>query len=68
MDIGTGRALRTVEGRLVIQDASGKELASVTIHFRGSVGLNPDSGTNAQGRRPASEFEQRLLDEIERLK
>jgi hypothetical protein len=68
MNVGTGRTLRTVEGRLVITDASGKELANIPIHFHGSVALNPGTETNAQGRRATSDFEQRLLDEIERLK
>jgi hypothetical protein len=68
MNLGTGRATRTVDGKLVIQDASGKELASVKIHVQGSVAFGPDQGNNTQGHKPASDFERRLLDEIERLK
>ena len=68
MNFGTGGSTRTVEGRLVIQDGSGKELASVKIHVRGSVAFSPGEGNGAQSRRPASDFEQRLLEEIERLK
>jgi hypothetical protein len=68
MDFGTGHAPRTVDGRLVIQDASGKELASVKIHLRGSVAFSPGDESSTQGRRPASDFERRLLEEIERLK
>ncbi len=68
MDLGTGRSIRTVDGRLVIQDASGKELASVKIHVRGSVAFGPSEGNNTQGRQAASDFEQRLLEEITRLK
>ena len=67
-NFGTGQTLRTVAGRLIIQDTGGKVLADISIHFRGSVALNPGSRTNAQGRRAASDFEQRLLEEIERLK
>jgi len=36
-DMGTGQSVHTVVGRLVVQDASGKELASVSIKMRGSV-------------------------------
>jgi hypothetical protein len=52
----------------VIQDAGGKELASVKIHVHGSVASSPVDGNNTQGRQPASDFERRLLEEIERLK
>ena len=68
MDFGTGRSIRTVEGTLVVLGAGGKELASVRIHFRGSIAFDPAEGNPGQGRQPASEFEQRLLQEIERLK
>jgi hypothetical protein len=68
MNLDSGRTVRNVKGRLVFQDSSGKELANIAIHFRGSVALNPGAGNNAQGRRAASHFEKRLLDEIERLK
>jgi len=68
MNLGTGASTRTVDGRLVIQDASGKELASVRIRVRGSVASGPAGGNNTKGRKPASDFEQRLLEEIERLK
>jgi hypothetical protein len=64
----TGRCISTVDGRLVIQDASGKELASVKIHVHGSVASSPSDGNNTQGRQPSSDFERRLLEEIERLK
>ncbi|MGO8788733.1 MAG: hypothetical protein ACLQVL_15310 [Terriglobia bacterium] len=66
--LGSGRSIYTVDGRLVIQDASGKELASVKIHVHGSVASSPADGNNSQGRQPASDLERRLLEEIERLK
>ena len=68
MNLGTGRSIRTVDGRLVIQDASGKELASVKFHVRGSVAFGPGDGNNTPGRQAASDFEQLLLQEITRLK
>jgi hypothetical protein len=66
--VGTGRSIRTVEGRLVIQDGNGKELASIKLHVHGSVASSPADGNNTQGRQPSSDFERRLLEEIERLK
>jgi hypothetical protein len=68
LGLGTGRSTRTMDGRLVIQDASGRELASVKIHVRGTVAFSPREGDNTQGRQTASDFEQRLREEIERLK
>jgi hypothetical protein len=66
--LGTGRSTKTVDGRLVIQDSSGKELASVKIHVHGSVAFVQAQGDEAQGGRATSDFEQRLLKEIEMLK
>jgi hypothetical protein len=68
VDLGTGRSTSTVDGRLVIQDASGKELASVKIHIHGSVAFSFSQGNDTQGRLASSDFEQRLTQEIERLK
>ncbi len=64
----SGRSISTVDGKLVIQDASGKELASAKIHVHGTVASSPSDGNNTQGRQPTSDFERRLLEEIERLK
>jgi hypothetical protein len=66
--LGTGRSTKTVDGRLVIQDSNGKELASVKIHVHGSVAFVQAQGDEAQGGRATSDFEQRLLKEIEMLK
>jgi hypothetical protein len=65
--LGTGRSICTVDGKLVIQDASGTELASVKIHVRGSVAYSPGDGNDARSK-PISDFEQRLHEEIEKLK
>jgi len=68
LSINSGRATSTVDGKLVIQDASGKELASIQIHVHGSVAFSQGKGSDTQGHPPTSDFEQRLLQEIERLK
>jgi hypothetical protein len=64
LGIGSGQTTSTIDGRLVIQDASGKELANVKIHVHGTVAFSQGDGNG----HPTSDFEQRLLQEIERLK
>ena len=69
LNLGTGRMDNVVDGQLVIQDARGKPLATREIHFRGSVSFSPDEANpDPQHRQPASQFEQLLIDELQRLK
>ena len=66
--VGFGAGRSTVDCRLVIQDAEGKELASRRIRVRGNLIFSPYQGNNTQRRQAVSSFEQRLLEEIEKLK
>jgi hypothetical protein len=66
--MGSGKNICTVDGKLVFQDAGGKELASVKIHVRGSVAFSPGEGSDTSGRHTTSDLEQRLSQEIEKLK
>jgi hypothetical protein len=66
--IGSGRKTNIVDGKLVIQDASGKELASVKIHVHGTVAFSAGEGNGEQAHPPTSDLEQRLIKEIESLK
>ena len=66
--VGFGAGRSTVDCRLVIQDAEGKELANKRIRVRGSLLFSPYQGGNTQRRQAVSSFEQRLLEEIEKLK
>jgi hypothetical protein len=68
MGLNGDRGASTVDGRLVIQDAAGKELASIKIHLHGTVAFSQGDGSNTKGRGATSDFEQRLLKEIEGLK
>jgi hypothetical protein len=68
IDMGSGRSVCTVDGKLVFEDAGGKELASVRIHVRGSVVSAQGEGNTAQGHAESSDLERRLLKEIEGLK
>jgi len=65
LNFDTGRTDNVVDGKLVFQDASGKELASRVIHFRGNVAF---SSADAPRRQAVSDFEQVLIDEIRGLK
>jgi hypothetical protein len=70
LDMGSGQDLCTVDGRLVIVDAGGKELANIKIHVHGRA-VFADAEANpvfADGRNPTSDLERRLLREIEALK
>jgi len=68
LNLGSSKTDNFVDGKLVVQDASGKELAAREIHFHGNVGLNPDDNRDPQRRQPTSDFEQLLIDELQRLK
>jgi len=66
--VGFGAGRSTVDGRLVVQDADGKELANVKIRVRGNLAFSPYQGNNTQRRQAVSSFDQRLLEEIEKMK
>jgi hypothetical protein len=66
--VGFGAGRSTVTGRLVLQDTDAKELANVRIHVRGNLVWSPYQGNNTQRRQAVNSFDQRLLEEIEKLK
>ena len=66
--MGSGRSVCTVDGKLVFEDATGKELASVKIHVRGSVVAAQGDAASAQSRQAESDLERRFVQEIETLK
>jgi hypothetical protein len=53
---------------LVLQDAEGKELANVPIRVRGNLVWSPYQGNNTQRRQAVNSFDQRILEEIEKMK
>lgn len=65
--VGFGSGRSTVEGRLVIQDASG-ELANVRMRVRGNFLFSGYQGGNTQRRQATNAFDQKLAEEIARLK
>jgi len=66
--VGFGAGRSTVDCLLVIQDSQGKELASPRIRVRGNLIFSPYQGNNTQRRQAVSSFEQRLMEEIEKMK
>ncbi|MBZ5654141.1 MAG: DUF4410 domain-containing protein [Acidobacteriia bacterium] len=66
--VGMGAGRSTVTCQLIVQDAAGKELAKTKIHVRGNLVWSPYQGNNTQRRQAVSSFEQRLLEEIEKMK
>jgi hypothetical protein len=66
--IGLGAGRSTVDCRLVFQDADGKELVNRRIRVRGNLVFSPYQGNNTQRRQAVTSLEQRLIEEIERLK
>lgn len=66
--MGSGHSVCTVDGKLVFEDAGGKELASVKIHVHGSVVAVQGDAVTSQTRQAQSDLERRFLQEIETLK
>ena len=66
--VGFGAGRSTVTGRLVFQDAEGKELANIPLKVRGQFMFSSYQGANTQRQQATSSFELRLMEEIARLK
>jgi hypothetical protein len=66
--IGFGAGRSTIDCHLVVQDADGKELANVPIRVRGNLVWSPYQGNNTQRRQAVNSFDQRILEEIEKMK
>jgi len=66
--VGFGSGRSSVAGRLVFRDAENKEIANVPIKVRGNLLWNGYQGNNTQRRQATSSFEQKLIEEIARLK
>jgi len=66
--IGFGAGRSTIDCHLVVQDTDGKELANVPIRVRGNLIWSPYQGNNTQRRQAVNSFDQRILEEIEKMK
>jgi len=66
--VGLGAGRSTITCHLVLQDAHGKELKNVNIHVRGNLIFSPYQGNNTQRQQAVNSFDQRLLEEIEKMK
>jgi hypothetical protein len=68
MLVGMGAGRSTVDGRLVFQDAGGRELTNVRIRVRGNLAWSSYQGSNTQRSQATNAFDRRLMEEIARLK
>lgn len=66
--VGFGSGRSTIAGRLAFQDAAGKELVNIRIRVRGSLLFSSYQGGNTQRRQATGSFDQKLIEEIARLK
>jgi hypothetical protein len=66
--VGFGAGRSTIDCHLVISDADGKELKNVPIRVRGNLAWSPYQGDNTQRRQAVNSFDQRILEEIEKMK
>ena len=66
--VGLGAGRSAVTCHLVVVNADGKELANTLIHVRGNLAWSPYQGDNTQRRQAVTSFEQRILEEIEKMK
>jgi hypothetical protein len=66
--VGFGSGRSTVDARMVFQGADGKELANVKIRVRGSLLFSGYQGSSTQRRQATSSLDQKLMEEIARLK
>jgi hypothetical protein len=66
--VGFGAGRSTIDCRLVLQSSEGKELANVPIRVRGNLAWSSYQGGNTQRRQATNAFEQRIAEEIARLK
>lgn len=68
MTVGFGSGRSSIFCHLVLQDASGKELANVPVHVRGNMRLNGYEGNGTQKRQALSSLDHALTEELEKLK
>ena len=66
--VGLGAGRSTVAGRMVFTDANDKEIANIRIRVRGSLLFSSYQGGNTQRRQAVGSFDQKLTEEIARLK
>ena len=66
--VGFGAGRSTISGRLVFQDDKGTDIANVPLKVRGNLLWNSYQGGTTQRRQATNAFDQKLAEEIARLK
>ncbi len=66
--IGFGAGRSSITANIIFEDGSGKQLSATRIHVRGGLIYSSYEGGNTQTRQAENSFEQKLVEEIEKLK
>lgn len=66
--VGFGAGRSSITCRLVIEDADGKEISNTKMHVRGNLVWSPYQGNNTQRKQAVGSLDQKLLEEIEKMK
>jgi hypothetical protein len=66
--VGFGAGRSTVDGQLVFKDADGAEIAVSRVRARGNLAFSSYQGGNRQREQAVSALDQRLREEIARLR
>lgn len=66
--VGLGAGRSSITANMILEDASGKHLSATRIHVRGALIFSPYEGGNTQTRQAENSFQQKLVEEIEKLK
>jgi tetratricopeptide (TPR) repeat protein len=66
--VGMGAGRSTVDGRLIFNDATGRELANIDIRVRGNLLFSPYQGDGTQRRQATNAFDKKLAEEIAKLR
>jgi len=66
--VGFGAGRSTIDCKLIVEDADGKELKTVRIRVRGNLVWSLYQGNNTQRHQAVNSFDQRVLEEIEKMK
>jgi Domain of unknown function (DUF4410) len=66
--VGLGAGRSSITASIIFEDENGKQLSVTRIHVRGGLLYSSYEGGNTQTRQAENSFQQKLVEEIERLK
>jgi len=66
--IGFGSGRSSITANIIFEDGSGKQLSATRIHVRGALIFSSYEDANTQTKQAENSFEQKLVEEIQKLK